>query len=186
MFKYFYGKGITKTSDGRSITTLKNIDLVALYNTTVDVKIPFNKKTFGANFAHFKTRDITPNPNNKPKKDYQEMKKEYRTYLKSDAWEEKRKMMFALRGRQCEICGKTNLTLQVHHLTYKNIFNESPEDLQVLCKGCHEDVHDKDPKNSAKAKLRKEKRERKEAISIEINKLQLQIKALRREFKLLK
>jgi hypothetical protein len=31
--------------------------------------------------------------------------------------------------------------LQIHHLTYKRIFNELPSDLQALCFPCHEWIH---------------------------------------------
>lgn len=66
--------------------------------------------------------------------------KRYNTYLKSSKWKAKRKMMFELRGRACEKCRSTK-RLQVHHLTYKRVFNELPEDLLIVCHSCHEKIH---------------------------------------------
>lgn len=57
-------------------------------------------------------------------------------YYKSEEWEKVR--IFALRRSQnrCQRCGAEGI-LEVHHLTYDNLYNERPEDLEVLCKKCH-------------------------------------------------
>jgi len=67
-------------------------------------------------------------------------KAEYEKYLKSSTWRKKREQLFALRGKRCESCSSENL-LQIHHLTYERIFNESLDDLKILCKGCHSNAH---------------------------------------------
>lgn len=64
----------------------------------------------------------------------------YITYLESQQWRAKRNELFAVRGKKCEDCGATQ-RLHVHHLTYKNLFNEPLEDLQVLCHSCHKKRH---------------------------------------------
>lgn len=100
---------------------------------------------------------------------------DYRDYITSDAWARKR--VEALRrtsgGRSgaphCEVCGRRGSPfknrvkdrrlrhpnsngLEVHHLHYRNLEDELPEDLIVLCTdvlwlstpgrlGCHEQVH---------------------------------------------
>ena len=64
----------------------------------------------------------------------------YRKYLLSDEWAQIRIDLFNHRGKQCELCLSKN-KLEVHHLTYKNIFNEEPEDLMILCKSCHKKQH---------------------------------------------
>jgi 5-methylcytosine-specific restriction endonuclease McrA len=69
-------------------------------------------------------------------------KKQYEEYLKTTKWRNKREELFSLRGKKCEVCGSEKL-IQVHHLTYKNIFNEPLEDLKVLCKNCHTEAHKK-------------------------------------------
>lgn len=70
-----------------------------------------------------------------------ERKKQYNKYIQSEDWKMKREELFEDRGKQCEKCGSIN-HLQVHHLTYENFGNESLEDLQILCRGCHLELHD--------------------------------------------
>lgn len=68
------------------------------------------------------------------------MTNEYTKYLKSEKWAEIKKRLFKKRGKKCEKCGKINI-LHIHHLTYRNIFNEKDEDLIILCNLCHEKAH---------------------------------------------
>lgn len=65
---------------------------------------------------------------------------EYRAYLKSNKWNKLRLETLRLAGYRCEKCGEAR-PLQAHHLTYANIFDERPEDLQALCFPCHEWIH---------------------------------------------
>lgn len=65
---------------------------------------------------------------------------EYRSYLKSPEWDERRQETLRRADYRCERCGK-DAPLQAHHLTYKNIFNEPLEDLQALCFDCHKWQH---------------------------------------------
>ncbi len=64
----------------------------------------------------------------------------YRDYLKSREWSAIRADMITVRGEACEVCGSSH-HLQVHHLTYDNLFFEEPEDLVLLCAKCHTKVH---------------------------------------------
>lgn len=69
----------------------------------------------------------------------------YIKYLKSSKWKALRKEVLYKRGRICERCKedlKGKIT-DIHHKTYENIFNESPEDLEILCRACHEKEHGK-------------------------------------------
>jgi len=75
---------------------------------------------------------------NKPK--INKWKKKYKKYLLSKEWNDIKIDLFEFRGKKCERCGSTN-QIQVHHLTYKNVFNEEPEDLEILCKVCHKEEH---------------------------------------------
>ena len=63
-------------------------------------------------------------------------------YLRTPSWKLARRVVFFLRGKKCEICGKT-WRLQVHHKTYKHLGNEwlHPNDLQILCRDCHKKAH---------------------------------------------
>lgn len=81
----------------------------------------------------------------KPKKSKRKNKKakdKYRNYLKSDAWAQLKIDLYNQRGRNCEICGSSR-RLEVHHLTYKNVYKEEPEDLLILCRKCHQQEHRK-------------------------------------------
>jgi hypothetical protein len=109
---------------------------------------------------------------------------DYRTYIRSDAWRRRRKDAILRSTKdgwpRCEVCGRPGIHhkrlqpgdifgssgLQVHHLHYRNLGQEEPEDLIVLCtdelhiddyyklpederegwtfvgRGCHSRVHD--------------------------------------------
>ncbi|MCP4986889.1 MAG: HNH endonuclease [Colwellia sp.] len=70
-------------------------------------------------------------------------REKYLNYLQSQEWQDKRQEVFNLRGRECERCGKdlNRKRADVHHKTYENLFKERMEDLEVLCRPCHEDEH---------------------------------------------
>lgn len=63
----------------------------------------------------------------------------YPQYLLSDWWGNKRRMALALQDK-CQRCGFKD-QLDVHHLTYENLGDEKDEDLIVLCRRCHNDLH---------------------------------------------
>lgn len=65
--------------------------------------------------------------------------KQYKQYLQSKEWVDIRVSLIESR-KCCERCGNRK-GLQVHHKTYKNIFNEEPSDLELLCSGCHQKEH---------------------------------------------
>ena len=73
-------------------------------------------------------------------------KREYTPYieqLNDRRWEAFRKFVFVVRGKKCEICGGTHI-LQVHHPKYKGgrlAWEYTCNEVQVLCKECHEKVH---------------------------------------------
>lgn len=66
---------------------------------------------------------------------------EYLDYLHSPTW---RVRAAQIRGRadfHCENCGRDDLPLEVHHLTYQHVGDESPEELLALCPPCHRRAH---------------------------------------------
>ena len=63
----------------------------------------------------------------------------YSRYLRSPEWKELRSRILALAKWRCHECGA--YATEVHHLTYVNVGNESEEDLQALCRRCHQHVH---------------------------------------------
>jgi 5-methylcytosine-specific restriction endonuclease McrA len=77
------------------------------------------------NFHHHKERGI-----------------DYNTYIHSVEWLEGKARIEALErsNYSCEACG-TTYSLQVHHLNYRTLGEESSSDLAVLCEHCHSLLH---------------------------------------------
>lgn len=65
---------------------------------------------------------------------------EYKLYLQSIEWKQKKELLFSIKGKVCERC-KSIKEIQVHHKTYANVFNEKLNDLEVICKKCHYKEH---------------------------------------------
>lgn len=65
---------------------------------------------------------------------------QYRLYLRSEQWFEKREKVLLRARYVCELC-KEREASQVHHLTYERVFDERLEDLQALCVRCHKRAH---------------------------------------------
>ena len=58
----------------------------------------------------------------------------YRKYMQSKSWKEKRQAKLDARSGKCECKGGcTREATQVHHLHYDSLGNESLDDLQALC-----------------------------------------------------
>jgi len=66
----------------------------------------------------------------------------YRKYLETDHWQQKRQEALKAEEYKCHLCQGNNRELHVHHLTYIRLGCELPEDLMVLCKKCHKEVHE--------------------------------------------
>lgn len=64
------------------------------------------------------------------------MTNDYVEYLQSKEWNRRRSQRLILSNNRCEACGKRK-RLHVHHLTYKNVFHETMDDLMTLCDICH-------------------------------------------------
>lgn len=91
--------------------------------------------------------------------------KKYIEYLNSQEWKSLRLRIIRERGYKCERCPFKSLNtkgLQLHHKTYRNLFNEKDEDLEVLCAACHKTHHSKQSGNKKISKpgdlIRKAKR----------------------------
>lgn len=68
-------------------------------------------------------------------------RKDYEAYLKTAVWKQKRQVALEHADHKCQLCSCAE-DLQVHHNTYKNFKNEPESDLVVLCKFCHQNLHD--------------------------------------------
>lgn len=118
------------------------------------------------------------------------MNKKYEAYLNSLEWIEMKIDLLQGRGCKCQKCGKPKPPnkLQIHHKTYKRIFNELPSDLIILCARCHMKQHkDIIPKKTLikfgikKPKKKKEKHKKAAKFKVKLpkkNKLTTYQKAL--------
>ncbi len=61
---------------------------------------------------------------------------QYLDYLQSTTWKQRRYAALERVNFKCELCGEIN-NLEVHHLTYAHLGNESPDELMVICGGHH-------------------------------------------------
>jgi 5-methylcytosine-specific restriction endonuclease McrA len=107
--------------------------------------------------------------------------KEYKKYISSNEWYQIKIDCITNRGSKCEICLKSTIYLQLHHLTYVRLFNELPQDLQLLCATCHQKVHGLIPvKRKAKAiKTKKPKQVKKYKLNKRDKALQKRYDALK-------
>ena len=67
--------------------------------------------------------------------------KGYQWYVNSATWRRRRSRFLERKGSKCEVCGSTD-NITVHHKTYARLGNERDRDLQVLCSGCHNNLHE--------------------------------------------
>lgn len=68
---------------------------------------------------------------------------DYKEYLKSEEWKEKKMKRIEHDKYRCKLCG-SGKNLQVHHITYENFPNETIDDLVTVCRNCHIEIHEKD------------------------------------------
>jgi hypothetical protein len=65
---------------------------------------------------------------------------ECQAYLRSDAWQEKRKLVLARAYGRCELCPAAEAA-EVHHRTYIRLGDEPLTDLVAVCRVCHRALH---------------------------------------------
>lgn len=103
-----------------------------------------------------------------------ERKQKYLAYLRSPEWHEIKIDLIQTRGLKCEKCCdeyKHPSKVQVHHKTYKRLFNESPNDLILLCAGCHMAEHDINPRSGKKVNKKSTKSSKSQKTKNRIDKL---------------
>jgi len=64
----------------------------------------------------------------------------YQDYINSDEWRERVNQLKDNSGWVCSECGNDE-HITGHHKTYRNIGNESAEDIEILCWECHQKKH---------------------------------------------
>ena len=119
----YYNRGLAKVQLGQYEEAISD------YDTAIDLKSDFqDARDHREKIWHVIL--INSHPNNKSV--------DYKKYLKSKAWFEKRETFFDQFGRLCA-CGQP--ATELHHKTYDNIGQENLSDLVGLCKFCHQDIH---------------------------------------------
>jgi hypothetical protein len=71
---------------------------------------------------------------------------DYRAYLESEQWAERRKYHLVRVFNRCQLCNAVNTpdnALQVHHRTYVRLGAEFDLDVIVLCRDCHMHHHER-------------------------------------------
>ena len=63
-------------------------------------------------------------------------------YFKSAKWRQIRAERLRKDFYCCHLCYAQH-NLECHHITYKNFGNENINDLRILCRSCHQSIHDK-------------------------------------------
>lgn len=62
-------------------------------------------------------------------------------YYETDHWRETRDERMQRDDMLCVLCGEFS-QLQVHHVTYRNLFHEPLCDLMTVCETCHSRIHE--------------------------------------------
>lgn len=63
-------------------------------------------------------------------------------YLETPEWKRQRNRILSRDNHTCQICGKSDGTMNVHHICYIHPLSEmSDRDLITLCPECHQQVH---------------------------------------------
>jgi hypothetical protein len=68
---------------------------------------------------------------------------DYSDYLLSAAWQSKRRRVLDRDCHICQACRRKKAT-EVHHLSYKHVFNEPLFELISVCHECHEKITEMD------------------------------------------
>jgi hypothetical protein len=61
----------------------------------------------------------------------------YQERISSTAWKNLRAELIELRGSRCERCKEETASLDLHHIHYRSLGDEQPEDVELLCRECH-------------------------------------------------
>lgn len=65
----------------------------------------------------------------------------YAQYIVSKAWKRQAHAARVRAGFKCQLCGRADRPLEVHHNTYDNLGSEPARDLTCLCRDCHNAHH---------------------------------------------
>lgn len=61
----------------------------------------------------------------------------YQQCISSAHWKSLKREVIEQRGSRCERCKGEGVSLELHHLHYRSLGSEHPEDVELLCADCH-------------------------------------------------
>lgn len=57
--------------------------------------------------------------------------------VSSAEWKRLKNTIVEQRGHRCEHCGQESVSLALHHVHYRTLGSEMPDDIELLCPECH-------------------------------------------------
>jgi hypothetical protein len=61
----------------------------------------------------------------------------YHQHVSSAQWKILKREVIEQRGNRCERCGQVSASLELHHVHYRSLGSEQPDDVELLCPECH-------------------------------------------------
>jgi hypothetical protein len=61
----------------------------------------------------------------------------YQQRISSAQWKTLKSKVIEQRGSRCERCEQVSASLHLHHVHYRSLGSEQPEDVELLCPECH-------------------------------------------------
>ena len=61
----------------------------------------------------------------------------YQQRISSGHWKRQKREIIEQRGNRCDRCEQVNASLHLHHIHYRSLGREQPEDVELLCPQCH-------------------------------------------------
>lgn len=136
--------------EGVSLHGMKHKKRISTFLTMFDIQRPIEIR-MDAFIIKLYEQDLLPEltPKKKVISTYKltkdavdERRQKYLDYLKSPEWRKIREEAIIHWGSKCVLCCSEN-KLQGHHRTYKNLYNETVDDVVPLCRKCHKIHHGK-------------------------------------------
>lgn len=120
---------------------LKNLNPnLNIYTTFNGKKIKINSKHKKLKLEKFrKEKKIRLNQS---KRVYKRCPRDYKVYIASHWWEERKNRYYKTHRKICLACGSTEY-VALHHMIYSDYGNEKDEYLSPLCSHCHQELHTK-------------------------------------------
>jgi hypothetical protein len=66
----------------------------------------------------------------------------YEQRISSAEWKSLKSEIIEQRGNRCKRCREGSTSLELHHVHYRSLGNEQPEDVELLCRECHTKADD--------------------------------------------